>query len=344
MISLKNLTKTYASSGGVVHALKNINLNVAAGRICGVIGRSGAGKSTLIRCVNLLERPTSGSVQVDGHDLLTLSNVQLREMRHQIGMVFQHFNLLSSRTVFQNVAFQLELLGQKKATIEKAVMPFLELTGLLDKRDSYPSQLSGGQKQRVAIARALVTQPKVLLCDEMTSSLDPETTHAILGLVKKINSELGLSILLITHEMNVIKMIADQVAVIDGGSIVEDTDVLSLFRNPQSAVAQQFVKSDLHDHIPEELRALIHPGQGDSDQLVVQLAFIGGSATQPVIESFISRSNVHVNILQANLEYLKQETIGVMTVSLRGSAEDRTKALSLLKELGVGAEVLGYVN
>jgi D-methionine transport system ATP-binding protein len=190
MIHLDNLCKSYQSQASHVDALLDVQLTVAPGEICGVIGRSGAGKSTLIRCVNLLERPTSGCVIVDGQNLLELSAIQLRQARHHIGMVFQHFNLLSSRTVFKNVAFQLELLGYKKQAIEQAVLPLLELTGLADKRNSYPSELSGGQKQRVAIARALITKPKVLLCDEMTSALDPETTRSILGLVKKINVEL----------------------------------------------------------------------------------------------------------------------------------------------------------
>ncbi|PHQ78287.1 MAG: methionine ABC transporter ATP-binding protein [Coxiella sp. (in: Bacteria)] len=344
MIILENISKTYSTPSGQIHALRDINLQVAAGEICGVIGRSGAGKSTLIRCVNLLERPTTGRVSVDNQDLLALSNKQLRQARHRIGMVFQHFNLLASRTVFQNVAFQLAILGHSKAEIAREVEPFLELTGLTDKRDAYPSQLSGGQKQRVAIARALVTQPNVLLCDEMTSALDPETTHSILDLVKRINTELNLSILLITHEMNVIKTIADHVAVIDAGSIVENTDVVSLFRNPQSEVAQQFVKGDMHDHIPEELRILIHPDAQAGDKLLIQIAFIGKSATQPVIEEFVNRSKVRINIIQANLEYMRQETIGVMTVSLEGADGACRDAIQILKGLGVNVEVLGYVN
>jgi len=344
MILLENISKSYVTKNTVVTALKNINLTVNPGEICGVIGRSGAGKSTLIRCVNLLERPSSGKVIVNQQDLLALDSRELRQARHQIGMVFQHFNLLSSRTVFKNVAFQLELLGFKPAQIEKEVTPILELVGLTDKRNQYPHQLSGGQKQRVAIARALVTKPKVLLCDEMTSALDPETTHAILDLVKRINETLQLSILLITHEMSVIKSIADQVVVIDDGEIVENTDVVSLFRDPKSEVATQFIKGDMQEHIPEELRELIHSQRQPGDKLLVQIAFIGKTATQPVIEQFVNRSKVHINIIQANLEYLRRETIGVMTVSLDGSVDDCEKALILLHELGVAVEVLGYVN
>lgn len=343
MIHLKNISKHFHTPSGPVEALRHIDLQVAAGEICGVIGRSGAGKSTLIRCVNLLERPTTGEVIVNGQNLLALNKKALRAARHQIGMVFQHFNLLASRTVFRNVAFQLELLGHKKAAIEKAVMPLLELTGLTDKRDRYPHELSGGQKQRVAIARALVTQPKVLLCDEMTSALDPETTRSILNLVKQINAEFNLSILLITHEMPVIKAISDHVAVIDGGCIVENSDVIQLFQNPQSEVARQFVKGDLAEQVPEELRQQLHEQPIENSKMLVQIAFIGKTATQPVIEDLLNHSKVHVNIMQANLEFLRNETIGVMTASLQGEQADCDAALAYLKQLGVGVEVLGYV-
>ena len=344
MIQLENLHKIYHTQSGAIDALTDINLTVAPGEICGVIGRSGAGKSTLIRCVNLLERPTSGRVIVNGQNLLDLSAVQLRQARHQIGMVFQHFNLLSSRTVFKNVAFQLELLGHKKSAIEQAVLPLLELTGLTDKRNSYPSELSGGQKQRVAIARALITKPKVLLCDEMTSALDPETTRSILDLVKKINAELGLSILLITHEMPVIKSIADHVVLIDGGRIVENTDVINLFKNPQSNAAKQFVSNDVHGHIPEELQQQIRQQPTENSKLALQITFIGETATQPVIEQLVHHSKVHINIMQANLEYLRRETIGTMTVTLAGHESDCQQAMAYLRERGVGVEVLGYVD
>jgi D-methionine transport system ATP-binding protein len=343
MIHLENINKIFPTKAGDLHALKDISLSVAEGEICGVIGRSGAGKSTLIRCVNLLERPTSGRVTVAGQDLLTLSKAQLREARHQIGMVFQHFNLLSSRTVYRNIAFQLELLGKSKAEINKAVEPLLEFTGLCDKRDMYPHQLSGGQKQRVAIARALATQPKVLLCDEMTSSLDPETTRSILHLVKEINREFGLSILLITHEMPVVKNISDHVAVIDGGCIVENTDVVSLFQEPQSEVAKQFVKGDLSEQVPEELHARLHKESVEGGKLLVQIAFIGKTATQPIINELLNHSKVNVNIMQANLEYLRSETIGVMTATFDGEHEACEEAILYLKEKGIGVEVLGYV-
>ncbi len=302
MIHLQQITKTFHTKSATIKALCDINLTVAPGEICGVIGRSGAGKSTLIRCVNLLERPSSGSVIVNGQNLLELNASQLRQARHQIGMVFQHFNLLSSRTVYRNVAFQLELLGKSKAEIERSVVPLLELTGLSDKRSMYPQQLSGGQKQRVAIARALVTNPSVLLCDEMTSALDPQTTRSILALVKKINREFGLSILLITHEMQVIKTISDHVVVIDEGKIVENSDVISLFQDPQSEVARQFVQGDLHGQIPDELQARLQEAPIVGGEMIVQLAFIGKSASQSIINDLIRHKNVEINIIQAKLE------------------------------------------
>lgn len=344
MIQLEQITKSFSTPVGVVNAIDSITLEVPNGQICGVIGRSGAGKSTLVRCVNLLERPTSGRVIVDGQDLSTLSASELRQARHQIGMVFQHFNLLSSRTVYQNVAFQLELLGTRKSDIEQRVLPLLELTGLADKRDMYPSALSGGQKQRVAIARALVTRPKVLLCDEMTSALDPETTQSIIDLVKRINREMGVTILFITHEMDVVKKLADHVAVIDQGRLVEEADVLTLFRAPITEVAQQLVQSNLQDRMPVTLREQIQTTPIDGGQQLIQVAFIGEVATQPMIEAFIQHNDVHVNILQANLEYLRDSTIGTMLIGLSGEHARCLQAVDYLRDQGLDVEELGYVH
>jgi D-methionine transport system ATP-binding protein len=344
MIELQQISKSFLGPQGPIHAIQNISLTVPKGQICGVIGRSGAGKSTLVRCVNLLERPTAGRVLVNGLDLLSLSTKALRQARHDIGMVFQHFNLLSSRTVFQNVAFQLELLGHTAEAIESAVMSMLTLVGLEDKRDQYPQALSGGQKQRVAIARALVTQPKILLCDEMTSALDPETTQSILDLIKKVNQALGVTILFITHEMEVVKRLADQVVVIDRGQAVEQCNVVDLFRSPQSAVAQQFVQGDLQGHIPPELREQLQMQDMPGAQQLIHISFIGETATQPVIDAFIKHSNLHVNILQADLEYLKQATIGTMTIGLLGDVSARHQAIAYLKEQGLAVQELGYVK
>lgn len=343
MITLENVSKIYQTTSGQVTALQDINLQVLPGEIYGVIGRSGAGKSTLIRCVNLLERPTAGRIVVDDRDLMQLDAQHLRDVRHMIGMVFQHFNLLSSRTVYQNIALPLELLQMSTSDIERAVMPLLELTGLKERMHAYPYQLSGGQKQRVAIARALATKPKVLLCDEMTSALDPETTHSILQLVKKINHEMNLTMLLITHEMEVIKSIADHVAVIDAGKIIEQSDVVSLFRNPQTDVAKRFTQSILKGDLPHYLLEKLRDDYSEGAQLIVRIAFIGESATQPIIDSLVKHSKVSVNILQANLELLHHETIGMMFVGLSGKQEDMQQALTYLQKQSIDTEVLGYV-
>lgn len=249
MIRLSNVQKTYAARRGSDEhvALRGINLDIAAGEIVGVIGRSGAGKSTLIRCINLLEIPTSGSVTVDGTDVTRLSKRDLPLFRRQLGMVFQHFNLLSSRTVYDNIALPLELAGASKADIAKAVDPLLPLVGLEDKRDRYPAELSGGQKQRVGIARALSSNPKVLLCDEVTSALDPETTRQILTLLKDINKRLGLTMVVITHEMAVVKALCDRVAVMDGGVIVEEGAVDGIFADPKHATTQSLLADEFMD-------------------------------------------------------------------------------------------------
>ena len=240
MIKLSNITKVFQQGNRSIQALNNVSLHVPAGQIYGVIGASGAGKSTLIRCVNLLERPTEGSVQVDGQELTALSEKELTRARRQIGMIFQHFNLLASRTVFGNVALPLELDNTPQAEIKRRVTELLDLVGLGDKHDSYPANLSGGQKQRVAIARALASNPKVLLCDEATSALDPATTRSILELLKDINRRLGLTILLITHEMDVVKRICDCVAVISNGQLIEQDTVSEVFSHPKTPLAQQF--------------------------------------------------------------------------------------------------------
>ncbi|STR41561.1 methionine ABC transporter ATP-binding protein [Klebsiella michiganensis] len=244
MIKLSNITKVFQQGNRSIQALNDVSLHVPAGQIYGVIGASGAGKSTLIRCVNLLERPTQGSVQVGGQELTALSEKELTRARRQIGMIFQHFNLLASRTVFGNVALPLELDNTPKDEIKRRVTELLDLVGLGDKHDSYPANLSGGQKQRVAIARALASNPKVLLCDEATSALDPATTRSILELLKDINRRLGLTILLITHEMDVVKRICDCVAVISNGQLIEQDTVSEVFSHPKTPLAQQFIQSN----------------------------------------------------------------------------------------------------
>lgn len=343
MIKLTNVNKSYETKSGILTALSDINLSVQAGEIFGVIGRSGAGKSTLIRCVNLLERPTSGSVEVNGQELTSLSDDALRRARHSIGMVFQHFNLLSTRTVYDNVALPLQLLNKTKVEIRDAVMPLLELTGLKERAHAYPSQLSGGQKQRVAIARALSTKPTVLLCDEMTSALDPETTASILDLVKDINEQMKLSILLITHEMGVIKSIADHVAVLDEGKVIEQSDVVSLFKSPKTDIAKTFTESILSPELPALLHQQLRSERMKDGHTVVRVAFTGRAAAEPVIDDLVKHFKIRINILQANLEFLRNETIGMMVVTIWGEEEDTQKAIRALTEKGLTVEVLGYV-
>lgn len=344
MIELKNINKVYVTKSGSHHALKNINLHVAPGEIVGVIGKSGAGKSTLIRCVNLLERPTSGSVRVNKIELTTLNPQELREARHQIGMIFQHFNLLSTRTVFDNVAFPLQLIKKSHDEIEHIVSMLLEKVGLSERRDAYPSQLSGGQKQRVAIARALATKPRVLLCDEMTSALDPETTDDILKLIRTLNQDLGLSILCITHEMSVIKSIADRVAVIDHGEIVECAGVVDIFKNPQARITQRLIQSVLKSELPHELQSQLHFEEMPDDQTILRLTFLGHATLEPVVNEFMRTAKVRVNILQANIEQLRSELIGRMIISMQLEKTQLSDVKKFLEGKGVIVEVMGYVD
>ena len=343
VITLANITKTYGGSTQV-QALKGISLTIQDGEIFGIIGKSGAGKSTLIRCINMLEKPTSGSVVIDGEDLTKMNEHQLRQERKHIGMIFQHFNLLSSRTVFDNIAFPLELAGVPKEGIEKKVLPLLELVGLTDRQYNYPSQLSGGQKQRVGIARALASDPKVLLCDEATSALDPQTTKSILDLLKDINQRLGITIVIITHEMMVIKEICHRVAVIEGGVIKEEGRVVDVFTNPQSETMKEFVRSIINMEIPEGLRKIGLVDQPAPDRyMLVRLSFKGTITEDPIVASIIQKYGINVSILYGNIDYIQNEPFGYLIVTLMGDMETQTKALAYIKELPIGSEVLGYV-
>ena len=344
LIKLTDIKKTYAGDKEV-QALKRINLEVEEGEIYGVIGLSGAGKSTLIRCINMLEQPTEGSVVVDGQELTTLSTNELRKVRKKMGMIFQHFNLLSSRTVYENIAFPLELEGKSQQEIEVAVAPLLELVGLSDKRNHYPAQLSGGQKQRVGIARALANNPKVLLCDEATSALDPQTTKSILQLLQDINRKLKLTIVLITHEMQVIKEICHHVAVIENGQIIEQGQVLDVFTNPQSATAKAFISSVISTNLPEEAwdARPLSPEPFLHSEMVVRLTFLGESANEPVIARLVRQLDVEASILFGNVHYIQGVPFGIMIVSLAGSQERLAKILPYLETQDVKTEVLGYV-
>ncbi|MFK0573687.1 methionine ABC transporter ATP-binding protein [Endozoicomonas sp.] len=347
MIELKNLTKVFAAGGTEVKAIDGVSLTVPEGTIYGVIGSSGAGKSTLIRCVNLLEKPTSGQVLVDGQDLTLLSEKALRQARHNMGMIFQHFNLLSSRTVYDNVALPLELAGASKVEIEQAVLPLLELTGLDTKRNSYPAQLSGGQKQRVAIARALASKPKVLLCDEATSALDPKTTRSILSLLKDINRQLKITVLIITHEMEVVKTICDRVAIMSFGKIIEENEVEQFFLNPQTELAKEFVRSAIHEKPVSEIEASFQSEPSEGARPVVRITFVGQGVVQPLITRAARQFNTDFNILQADIETVNEKVMGFLMVEIMGESEGIEQSLQFLKgslEETVQVEVVGYVS
>ncbi|WP_022941650.1 methionine ABC transporter ATP-binding protein MetN [Psychromonas hadalis] len=343
MIEIKNVNKVFYQGDKVINALSDINLTIKQGSIFGVIGSSGAGKSTLIRCVNLLERPTSGQIIVDGIDLTELSKQELTLTRRKIGMIFQHFNLLSSRTVFNNVALPLELAGITKKQIKNKVEGLLALVGLEDKRDVYPANLSGGQKQRVAIARALASEPKVLLCDEATSALDPATTQSILELLRKINKTLNLTILLITHEMAVVKGICQEVAIIGDGKLVEKGKVGDMFAHPKTALAREFIRSTLDLSIPEDYQARLQPTRIENSYPLIRLEFTGASVDAPVISHVAREFDIDISILSSNMDYVGGVKFGLMLAEFLGSEASAEQAIQYLKDQKVEVEVLGYV-
>ena len=346
MIELSHIEKTYESAAGSVRALKGIDLTIGRGEIYGIIGLSGAGKSTLIRCINMLERPTAGKVVVDGRDMTAMSEAELREARKDIGMIFQHFNLLSSATVYDNIAFPLRLARRSEAQIKEKVTPLLALVGLSDKAHQYPAQLSGGQKQRVGIARALASEPKVLLCDEATSALDPQTTKSILSLIAGINKKLGLTVVVITHEMQVIKELCDKVAVIENGRIAEEGSVLDVFTNPQQPITKEFISVLLSNDLPAAFRGGAVSAEPVADAyLLVRLTFIGESADEPVLAGMIRRfPDVEVTMLFGNLDQIKSTPFGRMIIGIRGEAARVDAALAYLREQELKEEVIGYVR
>ena len=345
MIKLNNITKIFTLSDKKLTALDNVSLHVPKGQICGVIGASGAGKSTLIRCVNLLERPTHGAVLIDDVDLTQLSEAELVKTRRQIGMIFQHFNLLTSRTVFENVALPLELENKSKAEIQEKTAALLALVGLSDKRNVYPANLSGGQKQRVAIARALASDPKVLLCDEATSALDPATTQSILKLLKEINRTLGITILLITHEMEVVKRICDQVAVIDKGRLIEQGTVSEIFSNPKTELAQEFISSTFHITLPEEyLENLSDTPKHAKSYPIIKFEFTGRSVDAPLLSQASKKFGVELSILTSQIDYAGGVKFGFTIAEVEGDEDAITQAKVYLMENNVRVEVLGYVQ
>ncbi|MEH7123509.1 ATP-binding cassette domain-containing protein [Bacillus sp. JJ1773] len=335
MIILEHVSKSFDSKKGIVKAVKDVNLHVKKGEIHGVIGYSGAGKSTLIRCVNLLEKPTSGKVFIGGKEATSLPLNQLRDVRKRIGMIFQGFNLLKTATVYDNIAIPLKLLGYSKTETNERVIKYLDIVGLTDKHQSFPSQLSGGQKQRVAIARALAQEPEVLLSDEATSALDPETTDSILDLLLKINRELGITILLITHEMNVIQKICDHVSVMENGEIVEQGTTIDLFTNPQNQTTKKFLNTISQRKLsPSLISQLNVTGK------VSRLTFVGESTGQPLLAKVSQQFKVQPNILTANILELKNGIVGNIVVHLIGEVQDVDQALKYLQNQGVRIEEL----
>ena len=324
MIELKHLSKTFQMKDGAVQALRDINLTIPDGMIYGIIGMSGAGKSTLVRCINLLERPTEGQVVIDGTEMQSLTPAQLRQRRQKIAMIFQQFNLLMQRSCLANVCFPMELAGVKKADAEKRARELLQTVGLPDKAEAYPAQLSGGQRQRVAIARALATNPKVLLCDEATSALDPDTTRSILGLIREINQKMGITVVVITHQMSVVEAICDRVAILDGGQVVEEGTVQEIFAKPKTAAA----------------RRLVAPGGGKAsrelasfapDDHVIRLTFNGSSTEKPLVASLAAETGILVSVLSADTRDLNQKCFGSMLLRLPRDVAEARRAMEYIR-------------
>ena len=332
MIKLEHISKTFGDTGDGVHAVKDVSLEIGDGEIFGIIGFSGAGKSTLVRCINLLERPTSGTVTVDGQELTALSEKELRQARKKISMIFQGFNLLMQRTCLKNVCFPMELSGVPKAQAEKKALELLDLVGLKEKASAYPAQLSGGQKQRVAIARALATDPKVLLCDEATSALDPTTTNSILALLKELNQKLGVTVVIITHQMSVIEEICTRVAILDGGEVAEEGRVEDIFAHPATDAA----------------RRLVYPGGVSAKQYpagtrAVRVSFNGGTVYDPLIASLASDCGVKVTILGADTRTIDGKAFGTMLLLLPDDSNEAAKALSYIRsQPNITAEEVEY--
>ena len=349
MIKLDHITQTYKTpEGREFKALDDVSIEIRPGEIFGIIGRSGAGKSTLVRCINLLNRPSEGTVTVDGKNLTELSEDELRESRRSIGMIFQHFNLLSSRTVYDNVALPLELVGTPKNVIREKIEPLLKLVGLTEHAHKYPSQLSGGQKQRVGIARALTNDPKVLLSDEATSALDPETTVATLALLKRINKELGLTIVMITHEMQVVKQICERVVVMNYGKIVEQGKVVDIFMSPQHETTKALIGNvmarDMPASILDRFRKARENHPNSDAVYLLRLAFSGNEVTRPVISECSRRFNLDFNILRGTVDDVQGQTLGSLTVLIEAESSVFIEAVNFLRENGVVVEEINDVK
>ncbi|MDG5472858.1 methionine ABC transporter ATP-binding protein [Jeotgalibacillus sp. ET6] len=329
MIQFSSVSKTYGSGKDAVQALSGIDLTIETGEIYGVIGFSGAGKSSLIRCVNLLERPTEGTIKIHGKDLTSLSKKEVRQTRKDIGMIFQHFNLLNSKTVYHNVAMPLLLSGEEKKKVSQRVADLLDFVGLGDKADQYPDQLSGGQKQRVGIARALATNPSILLCDEATSALDPETTQSILELLRKVNKEYKITILMITHEMGVIREICDKVAVLESGSIIEQGTVFDVFTDPQHRTTQKFVRSIMNDGLPESILNEINRKE---HKHIYRIQFTGSTTGYPLLSRVSREFALDLNVLYGNITELQGIPYGNLIVEFIGERADIQRALLSIQQ------------
>lgn len=341
MIELTHISKNFASGGRTVHAVQDVSLSIGKGEIFGIIGFSGAGKSTLVRCINLLERPTSGSVTVDGKEMTALSARELRQARKKIGMIFQHFNLMPSRTVFGNVAYPLRGSGLSGEQIADKVHRLLELVGIGDKAEAYPKQLSGGQKQRVAIARALANDPNVLLCDEATSALDPQTTKAILRLLKDLNEKLGITVVIITHEMAVVKEICDRVAVMEHGRVVEQGEVFNVFADPRQEITRSFIHTTSNLRKIEELIEEDSPVvQLKPGELIVRLSYIQRNVSEPLISTVSRKFDITLNIIFSDIAIVQNAPIGGTVAIISGEREQITQAIAYLIEKNVGVEVI----
>jgi len=338
LIKLVQLNKTYKTKKGPVIGVNNVTLTIPKGEIYGIVGYSGAGKSSVLRCMNLLEAPTSGQVIVDGTDLTKLSKEKLRLARQKIGMIFQHFNLISSKTVYENVAFALKAAGQSKEHIAARVPELLQLVGLTEQAEQYPAQLSGGQKQRVGIARALANEPQVLLCDEATSALDPVTTSSILALLKDINHKLGLTIVLITHEMEVVKELCHRVAIMEKGQVVEEGLVYDIFAQPVQPLTREFVQNALEFTLPSKLWEKLDPSGK-----VVKVLFRNEAAEQAIINDLLQSSGIKANILHGKIEYIGDKPLGTFIMEVTGETAEIDKALQYLAERNCGVEVVKRV-
>ena len=341
MIRLENVSKTFTDSNKEVHAVNNVSLTINDGDIFGIIGFSGAGKSTLVRCINLLEKPTDGKVFVDDAEITALSGKELRKARKKIGMIFQHFNLMPSRTIFGNVAYLLRGSGLSKEEIKEKVHHLLELVGISEKENAFPSQLSGGQKQRVAIARALANDPNILLCDEATSALDPQTTKSILKLLQQLNQTLGITVVVITHEMAVVKEICNRVAVMDHGDVVEEGEVFHVFASPKEPLTRSFIKTTSNLQKIEELIAADSPVVATKKgELIVRLSYVEKNTSEPLISTVTQKFGIILNIVFADVEIVQNAPIGGTVAIVSGESSRIDEALQYLRDKNVGVEVI----